>query len=298
MRRPLLPLYLLVVSLGCCQGLTPSQATSSFDRVLWQKSSAAATPTTNPKSSPYDSAAALEAFFAPRFCSSCEVLSLDPPVVLMRGFLSPTHCAELVAAAEDEACEYGAGFVGSTVRSDQEDLQSVRTSSTSWLNPANGELPDGVHAILKDIDDRVGAICGVPRHHLESLQCVRYREGERYNYHLDTIEEYNDFPCGGRLASCLIFFNEDFDGGQTHFLELGVRVTPEAGAALFWFNCHLPFEMDELAANGSDAQAALLKKMRPDARSAHAGLPVTRGTKYAANKWVHSVRFVPKDNEQ
>ena len=123
MRRPLLPLYLLVVSLGCCQGLNPSQATSSFDRVLWQKSSAAATPTTNPKSSPYDSAAALEAFFAPRFCSSCEVLSLDPPVVLMRGFLSPTHCAELVAAAEDEACEYGAGFVGSTVRSDQEDLR-------------------------------------------------------------------------------------------------------------------------------------------------------------------------------
>ena len=143
------------------------------------------------------------------------------------------------------------------------------TSCTAWLNPANEALSPAVQRVLEAVDAKVGGICGVPRPHLESLQCVRYREGQRYNYHLDTIEEYNAFPCGGRLASCLLFLNEDFEGGETHFLELDLRVTPEAGSALFWFNCHLPFEMDERSTpHGSPEQAAYLEKMVPDQRSA------------------------------
>ena len=56
--------------------------------------------------------------------------------------------------------------------------------------------------------------------------------------------------------------------------------------------------MDTEVLDGSQAERDLLAAMQPDERSLHAGLPVLEGTKYAANKWVHSVRFVPKDNEQ
>ena len=235
----------------------------------------------------------LEGFFAPRFCRSCEVLSLDPPLVLMHDFIKESECGALMKVAEDSGI---AGFVGSTVRGSQEEATNVRTSSTAWLNPANMAMSKPVLDILRRIDEKVGAICGVPRQNLESLQCVRYQEGQRYDYHIDTIEQYNSYPCGGRLASCLLFLNEDFEGGETHFLELDVRVKPRTGSALFWFNCHLPFFMDTEVLDGSQAERDLLAAMRPDERSLHAGLPVLGGTKYAANKWVHATRFAPKSD--
>jgi prolyl 4-hydroxylase len=126
----------------------------------------------------------------------------------------------------------------------------------------------------------------VPRSHLESLQCVRYEPGEHYGYHVDTIDEYNELPFGGRLASCLLFLNDGFEGGETSFLDLGLKVTPRTGSALFWFNCHLPFDID-----GADEAEVTkrLEMMRPNAATAHAGLAVEAGVKYAANKWVHAV---------
>ena len=93
-----------------------------------------------------------------------------------------------------------------------------------------------------------------------------------------------------RLASCLLYLNEEgdgvFAGGATHFLELDISVAPECGAALVWFNCMLP-----CAPPGPSS--ALRERMVPDSRTAHAGMTVTSGVKYAANKWVHAQRYRP-----
>jgi len=83
---------------------------------------------------------------------------------------------------------------------------------------------------------------------------------------------------------------------------------------LVWLNCHLPlvaapppppppppsYEDGGTEEGGVDpcqlaatALTASPHKMVPDLKSTHAGLPVTRGVKYAANKWVHAARFRP-----
>lgn len=64
------------------------------------------------------------------------------------------------------------------------------------------------------------------------LRLYRYREGERHGAHWDTIVELAD---GVRSLLTLVFYlNEDFTGGATDFVELGVQVTPKTGRALLF----------------------------------------------------------------
>ena len=131
-----------------------------------------------------------------------------------------------------------------------------------------------------------------------------------------------------RLLSCLLYLNglESFEGGSTSFLELGLEVKPAKGAALVWFNCELPLDMEgghaaskagcepAAVAEGSTADTYLRARadggaalpaalpgfgdppfMVPDVRSTHAGMPVHSGLKYAANKWVHAVSLRPPE---
>ena len=55
-------------------------------------------------------------------------------------------------------------------------------------------------------------------------------------------------------------------GGATAFPKLGVSLSPEPGAAAFWYN---------LRRNGSG-----------DPRTLHGGCPVAFGSKWIANKWI------------
>jgi hypothetical protein len=123
----------------------PVVAAAADGRALWR-----AAPSWPPAA--YADHASLAAFFEGQdLCDACEVLSLDPPVVLLRGLASAADCAALTGAAEAK------GFARSTVRSEQEDEPSTRTSSSAWLradeHPAGTPCGDALRAI----DDRVGA---------------------------------------------------------------------------------------------------------------------------------------------
>lgn len=77
-----------------------------------------------------------------------------------------------------------------------------------------------------------------------------------------------------RVATCLIFLNDNFLGGETHFPCLTLRgspgftVAPEAGKAVLWFN-HRPGDGSSLA---------------PHAK--HAGLEVLSGEKGICTQFV------------
>lgn len=62
-------------------------------------------------------------------------------------------------------------------------------------------------------------------------------------------------------------------GGETDFPNINLRVTPKKGKAVLWPSTfsHTP--------------------SRQDPRTHHAALPVIRGTKYAANSWIHLYDF-------
>jgi prolyl 4-hydroxylase len=66
----------------------------------------------------------------------------------------------------------------------------------------------------------------------------------------------------------LVYLNDDYEGGETDFPELGLRIRGAAGTGLLFANA---------MADG-----------RPDPRMRHAGLPVQRGSKLVASRWIRA----------
>jgi prolyl 4-hydroxylase len=128
---------------------------------------------------------------------------------------------------------------------------------------------DVVMAVLRH---RIAAMVGVASSALESQQVLHYRTGQRFEPHFDFLDP--DLPGhtqdladrGQRIVTCLIYLNDDFDGGETDFPILGLRHKPPAGGALCFVNVQ-PTGM-------------------PDRRTQHAGLAPTRGEKWLLSQWI------------
>ena len=100
---------------------------------------------------------------------------------------------------------------------------------------------------------------------------------------------------GQRIFTGLLYLNAGFQGGETDFPLLGIKVPamlltltltlilsmmqvqPRRGMMLLWRN------LDEA--------------LRPDNRTVHQGLPVLSGTKLAANMWVLERPFQGRGSE-
>lgn len=117
-----------------------------------------------------------------------------------------------------------------------------------------------VHALNR----RIAAASGTDVRRGETLQVLRYAGGQQYRPHLDAIPGL----ANQRVLTVLVYLNDDYDGGETDFPTLDVTVKGRTGDALMFANAD---------ANG-----------RPDARTRHAGRPVTRGTKLAASRWIRA----------
>ena len=85
----------------------------------------------------------------------------------------------------------------------------------------------------------------------ERLRLYRYRPGQRFLPHMDHWYEHSATRIS--LLTVLVYLNDDFEGGETRFMEqIEQTVTPAAGSAIVFQH-----------------------KVR------HEGCPVRRGTKYA-----------------
>ena len=100
----------------------------------------------------FESVAQIQQTFSP-YCSSVEVLSVDPLVIFLNDFVTDAQCDTLCDCAE------GQGFMESTVRAGQEDGGSVRTSSTAWLNDAHPHHTDEALRVLQ-VSERAGGRAG------------------------------------------------------------------------------------------------------------------------------------------
>mmetsp|Transcript_29549 Transcript_29549/g.44770 ORF Transcript_29549/g.44770 Transcript_29549/m.44770 type:complete len:270 (-) Transcript_29549:30-839(-) len=140
----------------------------------------------------------------------------------------------------------------------------VRTSSHAWC--ANECYND---PIVKDLRQRIVDITGVPELNFESLQLLKYEEGQFYKSHHDFIDKHKNQVHGPRILTFFIYFNEVEEGGGTNFPKLDITVEPKAGRVLIW-----PSVLDE------DVFAE-------DTRTDHAALAVIKGKKFAANAWIH-----------
>jgi prolyl 4-hydroxylase len=203
--------------------------------------------------------------------SDFEVLSSDPLVVLIHNFVTSLEADALISAAETK-------FKRSTVVCDEPGgcLDSRRTSESAHL---------GYDARFEPIRQRARELSGLDT--CETIQVVRYYEGQEFRPHLDafdpkTAEGAREIRTGGqRGATFLVYLQDPEAGGATVFPEIGLSVAPERLAAVFWRHQR----------KGSQAL---------DKRTLHGGAPVLKGRKIAANIWLRQprVRYATQINEQ
>ena len=109
---------------------------------------------------------------------------------------------------------------------------------------------------------------------LEPPEVLHYAVGECYRPHVDFFHpQLPNFAeqmrvKGQRVKTCLVYLNDDFDGGETEFPKLELKYRGRAGDALIFEN---------VKPNGSG-----------DLQTLHAGLAPTRGEKWLFSQWIRS----------
>jgi len=191
----------------------------------------------------------------PPASSGGRMLSADPFIRAISGMCSAVECQWLIATAQpwlERATLHNRG------------VGQARTNQYSVLNVLHTDL------IVEMIRARIAKEIGAPLPCLEVSQVLRYAPGEEFLPHYDFLdpqvnrEEIDRF--GQRTATFLIYLNEDFQGGETSFPQLGIRHRGTTGEAIVFGN--------------------LRPGRVPDARTQHAGLPPTSGVKWLFSQWI------------
>ena len=97
----------------------------------------------------------------------------------------------------------------------------------------------------------------------EPTQLLHYSVGQQFKPHYDFFDPVNlayrdDLArFGQRIATFLIYLNDDYEGGETSFPKIGLNFHANAGDALFFAN--------------------VTREGTPDLMTLHAGLPPTSG---------------------
>ena len=196
-------------------------------------------------------------------------LSAVPRIRVIEGFASPDECRWLVGRARDRL-ESALVF----------DLHGNQVRDPGRTNKgAVFTLPD-MDFVLEILRARISAATHIPVSVFEPTQVLHYSPGEEFKRHFDYLDPRSPRHLeqlrshGQRIATFLIYLNEDFEGGETDFSKIGLRYRGRVGDAIFWANCDM--------------------EGRPDPMSLHAGLPPATGEKWILSQWIRD--RVPADN--
>lgn len=181
-------------------------------------------------------------------------------VIEIDDVLAPEECDQLIEyhrnKLEESTIVGESGF----------DKSKDRTSSQAWLYKNNTEL-EHISSKLYKLASKLSGVFKDAL--LEDIQVACYRESQEYKPHYDACvtPKYCNSPHKiYRKATLLVYLNDEFDGGETHFPLIDKRVVPRKGKAVFFFNTN-------------DNNAEIHKSL-------HGGLPVKSGEKWIANVWI------------
>jgi prolyl 4-hydroxylase len=187
-----------------------------------------------------------------------------PILGAVKNFLSPDECQELINIGKMIIKPSTVGFGDAITKNDKH-----RISSHSWIKhqttPATLRLTQYISSILK-----------IPPTHFEPFQIVNYQKGGFYNYHLDSCnpdaEDYKEClknlaQHGGRKYTVLIYLNDNYEGGETHFKVIDTSIKGNTGDIVFFKNM-------------------LKDSQKSDPKSIHSGTPVKSGEKWLLNLWI------------
>ena len=184
-----------------------------------------------------------------------ETISDAPFARCFRSFASEAESAYLIASAEPHL---QAAVVGNPALSGGLVRNQVRTCESMGF-PLLGESPF-IHAINRRIAaaSETDVRCGEP------TQIFKYGLGEEFKPHLDSSSDFQNQRCW----TFLVYLNDDYEGGETRFLVSGLEFKGRRGDALIFSNV-------DSAGN-------------PNPASEHAGLPISKGTKWLLSRWIRA----------
>jgi hypothetical protein len=197
------------------------------------------------------------------------VLRDAPSIRTCEGFASPVECAWLIELARK-------GLRRAQIyRKDAEghEHSHTRTNTESDYTIGNADI------VLALMRARLAAAAGIESRYFEVAKLLHYEPGQQFEAHCDfqepatpalrqEIERY-----GQRVATLLVYLNDDYAGGETDFPRIGLRYKGARGDALLFANVQ--------------PSGAL------DYDTLHAGLPPTSGVKWVLSQWVRDKPISP-----
>lgn len=169
----------------------------------------------------------------------------EPTVI--KNFITEEERAHIIKEAENK-------LRVSTVGKTRDVDENVRKSETAWLRRED--------PVVKNIMERCLRYTDRPFNNCEELQVLRYKPGGYYKPHQDAFMD----DTNKRVHTFILALNDDYEGGETAFPNLGKSYKLDAGDAIFF---------DTLDNYELDTSWAL-----------HGGKPVKSGEKWICNLWV------------
>jgi prolyl 4-hydroxylase len=185
-----------------------------------------------------------------------------PRINTVAGLVSPRVCQWLIGRATGRLSR-AAVF---DVASGQARVEDARSNSAFEF-----ELAD-LDVVLLLVRARIAATVGTVTGALETTQILHYAPGQAFGPHFDFLDpSASGFASeierrGQRVATALVYLNDDYVGGETEFPRAGLRFKGRAGEALMFANVDV---------DG-----------RPDELSLHAGCPTVSGEKWVLSQWI------------
>lgn len=193
-----------------------------------------------------------------------QILCEAPRIRKFENFLHPRFCDWMIARARPNLAR--ARTYDETAADGREN--NSRTNSSVSFNLLELDL------ILLLIQTRISKIVGLPMLTMENSSVLHYEVGQQFRPHYDYLDPNKAAHSvdmrrfGQRLATCLIYLNEDFEGAETSFPKINQKFRCDKGGALFFANV--------------DHQG------QPDPMTLHAGLPPSRGEKWLFSQWIRT----------
>jgi prolyl 4-hydroxylase len=186
-----------------------------------------------------------------------------PAIALVSGLATKAMCDWIIARAAGRVARAKIGDYATGMAVPD----PIRTGFASGFGLADTDL------IFVLTQERLARASGLAVRQQEAPFVLSYEPGQEYKPHFDFFNpEVKSYArllevMGQRVATCLTWLNDDYEGGETSFLEIGWNHRGKTGDAMLFLNVTTP-------------------DRKPDPMTLHAGLPVTVGRKWMLSQWV------------
>ena len=179
-----------------------------------------------------------------------------PQIISFDGVFSPEECNAVIERSRPR-------LKPSTVYLNSRDRNRTSETASFWR---------GEDAFIDRLDQRIASLMNWPVANGEALQVQHYRLAGEYRSHYDYYPPRRSGVIargrkgGQRGATLIVYLNDPFEGGATHFPNIGLSVAARQGGGLYFRYMNARRQLDPL--------------------TEHAGMPVLAGEKWIITKWM------------